>query len=227
MLVVVLSVLLQPPPPLRTDLVVLAEPAQRLFGDPLRHAFDGVIRRRYRHTERFAAAHVGQQAVERAHLGEHRLSPDEALPGEVADDRIEGDQEVLDLGRRETVFGGVFDDRRVEDRLLDRLDGPIQIGNPRGVQRDLDSHRSTQSRQSAGGAAMLRRRNGPPSRQSVLLEGWALTHAGPVRRASRLSGPAPKYAMSSAPPKSPRFFMKLTCCIWAIIGSVTPQNLCM
>src|SRR5205809_3289191 len=42
MLVVVLGVLLQPPPPLRTDLVVLTEPAQRLFGDPLRHAFDGV-----------------------------------------------------------------------------------------------------------------------------------------------------------------------------------------
>src|SRR5206468_11835987 len=66
--------------------------------------------------------------------------------GEVADDRIEGDQEVLDLGGRKTVFGSVFDDRRVEDRLLDRLDGPIQVGNPRGVQRDLDSHRSTQFR---------------------------------------------------------------------------------
>src|SRR5207247_2825459 len=78
--IVILGVILHPPPPLRTDLVVLTEPAQRLFGDPLRHAFDGVIRRRYRHTERFAAAHVGQEAVERAHLGEHRLSPDEALP---------------------------------------------------------------------------------------------------------------------------------------------------
>jgi hypothetical protein len=46
-----------------------------------------------------------------------------------------------------------------------------------------------------------------------------------LRRVSRLQGPEPSCVIRSAPPRIERFFVKLTICIWNIMGSLTPQNL--
>src|SRR5260370_15842985 len=73
MLIVVLGVLLQPPAPPWADLLVLGEPAQRLFRDLLRHAFHRVVGRRYCRTKFRIPAHVRQIAMEFLDLCEHRL----------------------------------------------------------------------------------------------------------------------------------------------------------
>jgi len=39
------------------------------------------------------------------------------------------------------------------------------------------------------------------------------------RRTSRLKGPAPNCEISNAPPSTATFFMNMTICNWAIIGS--------
>ena len=83
MLIVVLGVLLQPPASPRADLLVLGEPAQRLFRDLLRHAFHRVIGRRYCRTKFRIPAHVRQIAMEFLDLGEHRLGLLKALLGHV------------------------------------------------------------------------------------------------------------------------------------------------
>ena len=46
-------------------------------------------------------------------------------------------------------------------------------------------------------------------------------------RASRLNGPAPKYAKESAPPSIDTFFRNMASCIWTIIGSDMAQKLCI
>src|SRR5436309_1311903 len=79
MLVVVLRVLLEPPAAARADPFVLRQPLERLRRDLLRHALHGVVGRRHRRAERRAPAHLGQVAVERLHLGDHRLGALEAL----------------------------------------------------------------------------------------------------------------------------------------------------
>src|SRR5256885_1021457 len=73
LLVVLLRVLFAPPPPARSDLLVLGEPPQRLLGDLLRHAFHRVVGRRHRRAERRAAAHLGQIGVKFLHFRVHRL----------------------------------------------------------------------------------------------------------------------------------------------------------
>src|SRR5262249_52181099 len=82
-LIVVLGMLLEPPAAARADFLVLGEPAQRLFGDLLRHAFDGVVGRGDGCTELGVAAHLGQVGVEFLRLGEHRFRFLEPLLGYV------------------------------------------------------------------------------------------------------------------------------------------------
>jgi len=48
-----------------------------------------------------------------------------------------------------------------------------------------------------------------------------------LRRASRLSGPAPNCEISSAPPSMVTFFRNIAICICAIIGLFTAQKLCI
>src|SRR5207244_11680921 len=62
-------------------LAISAHPAKRVLPDLLCPAFDGVVRRRHRRPERGGSAHVRKIAMERAHLGGHRLRDLEALRG--------------------------------------------------------------------------------------------------------------------------------------------------
>src|SRR5207249_2165115 len=72
---------------------------------------------------------------------------------EVADDRVEVHEEVLDPAVDQLVLRGVHDHRRVEDSLAARIQNGIQVGHPFWVGGHLYGHRVS----SQGARAMEKR----------------------------------------------------------------------
>ncbi len=94
--------------------------------------------------------------------------------------------------------------------------GPIEMGGMFTILKVREGLRARTTRTRAGTAS---RRARPPT--------GCERRGGQRRRASRLNGPAPKYATNSAPPSIETFFTNMIRCIAAIVESGTFQKACI
>src|SRR5438094_241097 len=108
------------------------------------------------------------------------LLPDQPLR-EVADDRVEVHEEILDAAVHQLVLGGVHDHASVEDSLAARIQNGIQVGHPFWVGGHLYGHRvSSQGARAMVKGCLARAPNVAP--RLICTSSWGLTTCEIVAR---------------------------------------------